>query len=336
MKMNPVSLLRSIYRKRSEVRNVNRLRRYILGCSLPAMQKISLSSLTKQEYRAIESIWGKIGLKPYSHFYQLFKTIDHFDPLYLSDDLYYPVIVQALNPKRYIYAFSHKGHFPVLFGGIRQPALVALSNGGIIFNSDFDIISGADAIELLQQRKMFIIKPTVNTSGGKGVKLVNDVSDEDVQSLLREYGDNWIAQEIVEQSAETAQFNDTSLNTFRITTLFINGRVTTQSIIFKTGSTGSVVDNLSSGGVLIGVSKDGELRNFGINNEFCKCDKTASGMTLNGVGWDVALDISGQPIVIEANLINPGILFEQLAITTPIFGERTEEVVQYVVNRKLR
>ncbi len=53
------------------------------------------------------------------------------------------------------------------------------------------------------------------------------------------------------------------------------------------------------------------------------------------VGWDVALDVNNQPIVIEANIINPGILFTQLANSTPIFGERTEEVVQYVVKKNM-
>ena len=121
-----------------------------------------------------------------------------------------------------------------------------------------------------------------------------------------------------------------------------------------------MVDNLSSGGVLVGVSSDGVLREYGVNNKYCKCEKTASGIELKGskikevptmadqmeyyhrrffpslgiVGWDVALDKNSQPVVIEANLVFPGILFEQLAISTPIFGDRTEEVIQFVQNKR--
>lgn len=316
--------------------------------------------MTKEELRQIEEVWGKLGMKPYSLFYQLFKTIDHFNPSYLSDDLYYPVIVRALNPRQYCTAFSHKGHLPVLFGDIKQPSLICLCNRGVYYNANFDIISEGTVLQLLFNSENFIIKPTKNTSGGKGVKLVNGGNKEEIKTLIDDYGDNWIVQEPLEQSEVTAKFNPSSLNTIRVTTLFINGKVSTQSIIFKTGSVGSVVDNLSSGGVLVGVSSDGELREYGINKKYCKCEKTASGVVLKGnkinevpamaelmefyhrryfpsmgiVGWDVALDANNQPIVIEANLVFPGILFEQLAISKPIFGDRTEEVIQFVLNKR--
>ena len=46
------------------------------------------------------------------------------------------------------------------------------------------------------------------------------------------------------------------------------------------------------------------------------------------VGWDVALDSNDNPLLIEVNIGGPGILYEQLC-TGPIFGERTQEVIEY-------
>lgn len=360
MNNSPISILKSVINKHTKANELKAARERALGWAMPNIQPLDLLPLTKEELRQIEEVWGKLGMKPYSLFYQLFKTIDHFDPSYLSDDLYYPKIVRALNPRQYCTAFSHKGHLPVLFGDIKQPSLICLCNRGVYYNANFDIISEGTVLQLLFNSENFIIKPTKNTSGGKGVKLVNGGNKEEIKTLIDDYGDNWIVQEPLEQSEVTAKFNPSSLNTIRVTTLFINGKVSTQSIIFKTGSVGSVVDNLSSGGVLVGVSSDGELREYGINKKYCKCEKTASGVVLKGnkinevpamaelmefyhrryfpsmgiVGWDVALDANNQPIVIVANLVFPGILFEQLAISKPIFGDRTEEVIQFVLNKR--
>lgn len=360
MKNSPISALKSIRNKYSKDRSLKNSRERALGWAMPNIQPLDLLPLTKEELGQIDEIWGTLGMKPYPLFYQLFKTADHFNPSYLSDDLYYPVIVRALNPRQYCTAFSHKGHLPVLFGDIKQPSLICLCNRGVFYDANFDIVNKEAIVQILFSSGNFIIKPTTNTSGGNGVKLVNGGNKDEIQTLIDEYGDNWIVQEPLVQSEVTAQFNPSSLNTFRFTTLFINGKVSTQSIIFKTGSAGSVVDNLSSGGVLVGVSENGELREYGINKKFCKCEKTASGIELEGckieevpiiakqmeyyhrryfpslgiVGWDVALDKNKQPVVIEANLVFPGILFEQLAISTPIFGDRTEEVIQFVLNKR--
>lgn len=361
MKYNPISILKSVKHKQSKVRELKKNRERAIEWAMPNIKILDLLPLTKDELNQVDEVWGKLGMKSYPLFYQLFKTVDMFNPLYLSDDLYYPTIVRALNPRQYSTAFSHKGHLPVLFGDIKQPSLVCLCNRGICYNSDFEIIDIKSVVDLLLNRENFIIKPTTNTSGGKGVRLVNNGNNEDVYALIEGYGDNWIVQDPLSQSEATERFNPSSLNTFRFTTLFLNGKVTTQSIIFKTGSVGSVVDNLSAGGVLVGVSSSGELREFGVNKNYCKCKKTASGIELRGekieevpamaeqmeyyhrryfpslgiVGWDVALDKNNHPVVIEANLVFPGILFEQLAISTPIFGDRTEEVIQYVLKQNM-
>lgn len=350
----------SLILKYRKEHNLKKARKVALGWEAPNMQHLKLEKLTAQEKNEIERVWGRLGMKPYPLFYEMFKTIDSFNPLYLSDDLYYPLIVRTLNPDSYSKAFAHKGHLPMLFAGIRQPTLICLCNLGTLYDKDFNVIEQNEAFTLLSKSPRFILKPIKDSSCGKGVKLIKGSSTAEIQAKISEYGDNWIAQEVVEQPDKTAQFNPSSLNSFRITTLFINGRVSTQSIIFKVGASGSVVDNLGAGGFFVGVNKDGEFREFAYNNKYERFERTPTGVQFKGmkiteipvmcrkmeqyhqryfaslgiVGWDVALDNDMQPVVIEANLNFPGIQFEQLAISTPIFGDRTEEVVDYVLKHQ--
>lgn len=341
-------------------RKLQKARKVALGWEAPNMKHLKLEKLTEQEIKEIERVWGRLGMKPYLLFYEMFKTIDSFNPQYLSDDLYYPLIVRTLNPDSYSKAFAHKGHFTLLFDGIQQPTLICLCNLGTLYDKDFNVTDQDKALTLLSKSTRFIIKPIMDSSCGKGVKLIKGGSLSEMRAVINEYGDNWIAQEVVEQPEITDQFNPTSLNSFRITTLFINGRVTTQSIMFKVGASGSVVDNLGAGGLSVGVNKDGVFREFGYNNKYERFEGTPTGIQFKGVkidvipelcrkmehyhqryfpslgivGWDTALDKDMQPVVIEVNLNFPGIQFEQLAISTPIFGDRTEEVVEYVLKHQ--
>ncbi|QKY70420.1 IS30 family transposase [Lentibacillus sp. CBA3610] len=49
------------------------------------------------------------------------------------------------------------------------------------------------------------------------------------------------------------------------------------------------------------------------------------------VSWDIAVGIDGQPIFIEANFAGATCLY-QLAAQRPLFGDLTEEIIQYVAN----
>lgn len=142
----------------------------------------------------------------------------------------------------------------------------------------------------------------------------------------------------------------------RITTLNINGKITAENRVIKIGAIGQNVDNIGSGsgGMMIGVNKDGVLNEFGLKVngmsvttkhdgqpfgklripnfteviEFAeKCHSMIPSMGI--VGWDIALDADDNPILIEANTYWPGITIEQLT-SGPIFGNRTDEVIEYI------
>ena len=81
----------------------------------------------------------------------------------------------------------------------------------------------------------------------------------DIRQILLSTDADIIVQEVVEQSPSTARFNPSSLNTFRITSLNINGRTSICSRTLKMGAPGNIVDNIggAGGGLMAGVSAEG-------------------------------------------------------------------------------
>src|SRR5699024_5121572 len=50
------------------------------------------------------------------------------------------------------------------------------------------------------------------------------------------------------------------------------------------------------------------------------------------VSWDIAIDVNGKPVFIEANFAGATWLY-QLATQKPLFGELTEEILQHVSHK---
>ena len=124
--------------------------------------------------------------------------------------------------------------------------------------------------------------------------------------------------------------------------------------MLKIGKKGSNVDNWNSS-YLVGINKDGVLNNVGWDDKIHSVNKTDNGIQFGGskypyfdrvvssvehfhkkyfpqcgvVGWDVFIDENNNPVVIEANLVIPGITAEQLC-SGPFFKDVHDEVVKRI------
>ena len=118
------------------------------------------------------------------------------------------------------------------------------------------------------------------------------------------------------------------------------------------------MDNLSGGdGVLVGINQEGCLNDFGVDKHFNKIYQAPTGIALKGmcipdfarikqqmidfhkkipfanlIGWDVTLDREMNPIIIEINL-DTAVIEAHQVFNGPVFGERIEEVRQYIETR---
>lgn len=336
---------------------LTRLRKYALITEGANLSAIKLEPLTKDEKVLLKQQWGRLGLNIYEDIFKLYKTINKFDARYLSDDLYYPYILRKLNPQEFCVAMCHKAFYEKFFPGATQPTTYAKRIRGVFYDQANNVISEKDAKDIVVKVQSFIIKPTTDTCVGKNVHKITDPATSNLSELFSRVGQDFIIQEVVEQSTQAAELNPSSLNTIRISTLYLNGKFSVCSIVVKMGRDGSCVDNLGAGGLIIGVHNDGKLYDFAYDNKYNKYfqngDCIFKGKQIDGidkaikfverlhtshlphlsfVGWDIAINKYNEPVLIEANLKWPGIHFEQLCSGLPLFGDRTDEVIDYCIN----
>lgn len=337
---------------------VNKIRNWAISLEKGNMEGLKLCPLTREEKELLIETWGDLGLKINPLFYQMFKTIEGFNAQYLSDDLFFPLIIKTLNPDNLVGTLEHKGLYTTLYSELHQPNMLLQRINGVYYNSMMDIVDLVDTIKSAKPDRQYIIKPTVGSGMGRGVKKVslNSVDIKDIIHFINNYGDNIVIQEIVEQSSKTSIFNKESLNTFRVSTLNLNGKASLCTVIFRCGRDGSCVDNAGAGGLVVGVREDGQFYEYAYDNKYKRYYQSDTGVQFKGTkieevkdlidlainahrkylptcgfaGWDFALDVNNKPIFIEVNLGFPGIQLEQLCPAKPIFGERTQEVIEYV------
>lgn len=187
-----------------------------------------------------------------------------------------------------------------------------------------------DFVAFCKEVPNFVKKPLTD-SQGKGVELIKTNDETDFKSLftaLREEDDKMVLEELIYQSDITSVFNKDSVNTVRIIT-FNNGKeVKLMFGFFRTGRSGSFVDNAGSGGVFADVDmKTGKLSSDGgdeLGRKFLahpesgvkymgfqlpEWDKAVAlakklAMTIpemRYVGWDFAYNTNGNWVVVEYN-----------------------------------
>ena len=309
--------------------------------------------LTAEERRQFNTIWK--GWSPVSHeFYKAFGL--PFDARMVPND-YYDFAEHVLNLRWASFFLQHKCCLQYFVPEEHRPKTILRKIDGHYMDAQNVEITEADAVAHLRTLDTFIVKVARDTGGGLGVR---KISQEDVDGSSGFWShllepDDLIFQEVLRQHPFMAQFNPDSVNTCRMITLNINGSCTMLGSVLRMGSVGSPVDNLTSGGgVLVGIGQDGRIHDFGVSKDYNKTSASPTGVKFSGlmmpewelmketvigfhrripfvnlVGWDVALNESGRPIVIEINLDSAEIEAVQI-FSGPIFGERLEEVRAYI------
>lgn len=320
------------------------------------LSKFPSPFLTSAEKKEMEDFWKKfIPYKVSDSYYRITKGIDRFDIGYIPHNIFFPYILRSLNPINESFAFSNKGIYGFYFHDIHRAKDIVRNINGCFYNETGQICSENDAVrDILSYEEALIVKPSIDSSCGKNIKMLSDYSEENIRDTFKIYSRNFVFQELVEQSDQTARFNPTSLNTFRVTTLFLNGIFSVLYSVFRCGGINSIVDNAGAGGIMVGVHPNGTFYDYGFNKYGKKCYSSYTGVKFSNcvincfddilelahylhlklpfcglVGWDIALDVNNSPLLIEVNLKCPEIFIGQMC-TGPIFGDRLTEVLDYV------
>lgn len=354
-------LISKLYRKfflrkiiKNEIRREQEKEEYLVISNVPDS---ALSVLTNEEKQEVNDLFGV----HYCSFKELgiFKKQNGFDPRYVSHYMYLPLIARKLNDYRYSKILEHKSLLGVLIKcKLNFPYCCVRCINGEYYNEEMNQISFNEIIDLCSCKDKIIVKNSENSSGGLSIAKydLSSLSKQErihlIGSIVSDKKDDFVIQDYISQSSIMSRFNPDSINTLRITTLYLNGVFSIQSIVFRIGMKGKVVDNWGAGGIMIGVSEDGKLYEWGYDIHLNKyyeynnirfsderLEKIPELLNLleeahkcyslcKFIGWDICFDINNNPVIIEINSSQPGIIGEQLC-TGPIFGNRTKEVIDY-------
>ncbi len=289
-----------------------------------------------------------------------------FDPHFVPESVYYTLMEPCLNNKAFAKGYNDKNYYSLLIDKSLLPETYLSNIEGELYDSNRKYLGTEDAILMILRRASFVIKPAVDSGGGRDVSLWHlrgevFVSDNDdrltVEEILHRYGKNYIIQEVLDQHPFYERYNHSSVNTVRIVTYrsVADNKVHVINMVFRVGALGKITDNQASGGFACGITSDGCLNGKAVDkngNVYTSVNgvELESGLKLEGIdqmisvatenatrfcysrilGFDLCIDTKGKVRIIEINNINLEINFLQM-LNGPLFGVFSEEVRDYCV-----
>lgn len=314
-----------------------------------------LSSVQKQQIR---KLWGKnADCKTHELIYSI---TGNFNPYYCSQMLFGSKLEFCMNDDTYKTAWSDKNFFNLHFPEVRFPSTLVRNIYGEFYDCNYNLISLEKAVSIISAYEKVVIKPSLDSGMGKGVKLVT--VDDKIHDIIKSYKKDFIIQEVLEQHKDIKAFNPSSVNVIRLNSLFLNGKVSYLSASLRIGAEGAFNDNSitkdGKGMVVVGIKDDGYLKDFGFYScgekveisrtgiKFSECKipnfEKAKELALKMhskmpfakyVGFDVAFDLNGDPIIMEYNINAPGVFYYQL-VNGPLFAHKTEEVIKTFLSKE--
>lgn len=322
---------------------------------------LAFNDVTSKEKLEIDNLWkclsiaGRYRYKWHS-FYKGF--CGSFDKRFVPSDIYNGLIEYTLNLRKYSICLQHKAILGNFIESKNRCHTIINVIDNICYDNDMNIISAEEAVNKVRSCNCdIIIKPSIGSGGGRKINFM--YAENVKQSDFIDRGD-CIIQEIFHEGFELLRFNPDTLNTIRMLTLNINGKCTVLSAFLRMGAKGMRVDNLSAGGILVGIKSNGDLHDFALDKKLNRIYKSPAGIEFKGeslvcykrlkefalnthkrialanlIAWDLTIDEEGNPIVVEINLDSGEIQFHQI-YNGPLFGERTNEVIEYVKSHPIR
>lgn len=309
---------------------------------------------TREQSIKIERYWNDVyGKKISTRWHKLYQSINGvFNEKYLPDIIFSTQIEPKLNPIGFARFYSDKGLTELLYSGIfgvSFPKTILLKSGGFFYNSDRELICYSQALSVLGKEKEFVIKPTLGGSSGHGVCVVDDDFDE--REIISKYYDNFIIQEKLSPHFKYSNLYSESVNTIRLITYIADDQLCHAPVSLRLGTSGSKVDNIHSGGLVIGVTDEGKLLEYAYRLGYCDSQERYSKHPDSGVAfldyqvpaipsvieigkrlhsrtpkigivsWDFMIDIKGNIVLVEGNYFGQSVWFTQIVHGSPVFGD---------------
>jgi hypothetical protein len=287
---------------------------------------------------------------------------------FVPENIYYSIIEPILNEQNFSLSYSDKNFYDLFYPCGLFPGTILRNIDGFYHNNEYIpliITNDAQLLDILSGNDMILIKPSLDSGGGKDVELYMFKDENFInklggiltfQYLQNYYKQNFIIQKYLHQHSFLEQFNKTSLNTIRVLTYRspVTNDINILHCILRVGAKNQHIDNFRGGGYAIGVNSKGLLNNFAVNKQgnklykvneinlldtqfiipfFDKIQLTAKEIAEKNIhhkllGLDITIDKINNIRCVEVNNESNEINFYQLNNGT-LFGEFTDEVIKY-------
>ena len=314
------------------------------------------------------SYWQRFGVKVSPRQYRVFHHYIGSNRHIVPEEVCNCFIEPVLCPEELRGPYLDKNFFDRLLPHGFLPPTVCRRMDGLFYNADYQPLALDDQllITLLNGFSAVIVKPSFNSTQGDGVELFqldddgrwyasNDHKPLSVALLKARWSGDFIMQQAVSQSAFTAQFNPSSVNTVRLAVYrsVADDRCHLLGSILRIGGDGSIVDNVHMGGRFVGIKSDGSLGNtlfsqyaessplmqtypylqsshipewdaiVAFGNEVCSRIPHHRLLAL-----DIALDTDNKPRLLEFNIQFFSTWFFQYT-SGSAFGDYADEIIEY-------
>lgn len=321
-------------------------------------KRITDENIYVKKWKRLSSLVSKIDFR----FFSNYCDIDQIVP----ENVMHSMIEPVLNPERFRSYYSDKNSIPILLPNLCVKTILCRVNGGSILDGEFQPITSID-----EQLKVngLILKPSIDSNSGVGITVFrkegnvykNNQGRILDSAFLLNYSNNFVLQEIMEQSAFMSQFNSSSVNTIRLFTYrsVKDEKPHVVSGVMRIGGRGSFLDNAHAGGRFIGINVSNgclgdttydyrgtrqevfngidfgqqkfEIPHWDTIEQFAK--KVSSLILhMRFLALDIAIDINGRPVLIEFNCQQSS-LWLAMYTNQPPFGDYTDEIIEYCYNR---
>ncbi len=321
---------------------------------------ISKTPVPKGYAKEYKAYWSKyLKASPKWGWYYASKN-GIMDVRYVPHTLYYTKLDQHFNARKLGWGFNDKNYYSKIFSEIKQPETVVRCCGKILTDENYRQITPNEAFDRIMQHTEVICKPSQESGSGRGIEFWRcEENKEKIFNFLNDKSNSdYIVQGVLKQHEELNKVHETSINTVRICSLLLEDGVHILSSCLRMGKDDSRVDNVTAGGISVGINEDGTLQKYAYN--YFSGERTAvhpQGYVFEGnsvpsydkavelvkkahpvmgnfrlVSWDIAIDSEGDAVLIEANMRKGGINLHQFS-NGPLFGELTDKVMEEVFGK---
>lgn len=313
-------------------------------------------------------LWGRLGLPCSDKWLRFLTNISGIaDYRYAPEDLVFARVERILNDcERGGREAEDKNQFDLYVDLKDQPKTFLRYIRGTFYDEEHRFVTEKAARSILCKDSGDLVgKVCVNSLGGHGISAftfkdgayVSTKGEPLTTDWIKSVSHSYVLQEKVEQCDFSAQFNPASANSCKIVTLRCpwDGKIEVVKAGMRFGVTSDVFDNLSSGGISVAVSTDGELGRVAHNwyraDPFWEhpsshikfagqkhpyfekmketaCRYAAKVHNMNMLSWDMLVDKNENVKILEVNAASQSHDWLQFDFGG-LFGKNTDAVVDW-------